>query len=341
MKIDKKSNIIKGPYNVAVDVTYKCNYLCKHCYNSSGDNIYVNDELSDNELMNFVKDVTKISVHNICFCGGEPLLRLELICQAATYIYNHSESNVTISLVSNGYYLNDFVARKLKESHINRIQISLDGATQETCFKLRQDKLAFERAINALKVLYKNNFINTTIAFCPTSFNIDELEQVYEICCENGVSEIRIQPLMNSGRAMKNNDIIPSKKQYIKLLRLIDKLQDEYNNKNVKITWADPLEHIFRATFKPEDTFLYLSIKANGNIAASPYLPLSFGNVKKHTLTQYWEKGLFNLWELPFVKDYLNELTCIDDMSLKNTNLPKIWYENDIMFDIIDNNILG
>lgn len=113
-----------------------------------------------------------------------------------------------------------------------------------------------------------------------------------------------------------------------------------YKNKNVKITWADHLEHIFRAAFKPEDAYLYLSIKANGNITASPYLPLSFGNVKKYALTQYWEKGLFNIWSFPIVKNYLNELMCIDDMGLENTDLPKIWHAHDIMFDIIDNNIL-
>ncbi len=54
------------------------------------------------------------------------------------------------------------------EHHVSRIQISLDGASMDSCRRLRLNDLAFERAVSALKILREFKFKDVNIAFCPT-----------------------------------------------------------------------------------------------------------------------------------------------------------------------------
>ena len=46
-----------GPYQLALDITNKCNLRCLHCYNASGENRVMEHELSDDEVIKFVKDI--------------------------------------------------------------------------------------------------------------------------------------------------------------------------------------------------------------------------------------------------------------------------------------------
>lgn len=66
-----------GPYQLALDITNKCNLRCLHCYNASGENRVMEHELSDDEVIKFVKDILPMKLLNFCFCGGEMQILLE------------------------------------------------------------------------------------------------------------------------------------------------------------------------------------------------------------------------------------------------------------------------
>lgn len=68
---------LKLPLSLCVDVTYRCNLECKHCYFRS--NGYKN-ELSDKEWVKKLKGLRSKYKPIICsWVGGEPMLRRELI----------------------------------------------------------------------------------------------------------------------------------------------------------------------------------------------------------------------------------------------------------------------
>lgn len=339
MQININSNLVNrmrnliGPFEFAVDITNKCNYRCKHCYNASGENYTVVDELSDDEFIALIEDVAKLQTFNVCFCGGEPLLRIDLLCNASIVLHEGGCKN--ISLVTNGYYMNMEYAQKLKKSHINRIQISLDGASDETCFKLRQNADAYRKAINALRIVSSIGFDNLDVAFCPTNFNVNELESVYNICRKFNVSDLRIQPLMLSGRAeIYQNELKPSKQNYLDLRRKILELQGR--SPSMLVSWGDPLDHIFRYSSPEQGLYMYTSVKANGDIPLSPYLPLSLGNIRKHKFSEYWKAGLALAWKLPIAQEYARRVSCIDEMNGKKGEIDT-WWEKGIMYDLIEN----
>lgn len=208
---EKHASVMRGPMQVAFDITNKCNFRCLHCYNNSSDNNRIPDELSDLQVIRFVKDLCIMKPMNVCLCGGEPLLRFDLVCKVAKIV---SSCNIQVSMVTNGFLLDEIKAHKLYEAGIKRIQISLDGCNQKSHEHLRQKSGSFEKAINALKILNFVGFKEVGVAFTPTSFNVEEICKTYELCNHIGITEFRIQPLMLLGRGRKNiTEIMASPRQ--------------------------------------------------------------------------------------------------------------------------------
>ena len=137
MGVSKTKDSVTGPLHLALDITNKCNYRCLHCYNASGENCVVNNELTDEEVLELINQISKIKPHTFCFCGGEPLLRKDLIVNCSEILYRNGVS--AISAVSNGYYLTEEIADELVQAHVSGIQISLDGFSKNSCFELRQN----------------------------------------------------------------------------------------------------------------------------------------------------------------------------------------------------------
>lgn len=331
----RQARVLTGPYQISVDITNKCNYRCIHCYNGSGENYIVNDDMSDEQLQKLFTEISEIIPVNVCFCGGEPLLRLDIMCECAEILTSNGTS--IVSLVSNGYLMTQEVAKRLKRSNIKRVQISLDGATSETCARLRKNDEAFNRAVNALKILVDNDMI-PNIAFAPTAFNIDEFDEVCRICENIGVADIRVQPMMIIGRAQDHiKELVPSKEQYIRLKRKIDDINT--NSKTLSIDWGDPVDHIYRYRTDMKNIFTFVSIKANGDIPVSPYMPLIVGNITRHSFKEYWDKGLPSIWSLGEAQEFAKEINCIRDMSKPRSDGKRVWFDEDVKMDIIDDNI--
>ncbi|MCL2607961.1 MAG: radical SAM protein [Methanomassiliicoccaceae archaeon] len=334
----KQGRILKGPFEIALDITNECNYRCIHCYNASGENVTSDDEMTDGQIIELIHDIVKLQPYNVCFCGGEPFLRLDLILKSLEIL---RRGNIrSTSLVTNGYFTTYERLEKLYEHGLRRIQVSLDGATPESCNLLRRNDRAFDRAIDALKNAKEVGFKNNSIAFCPTKVNISELESVVKMCIELSVSLVRVQPLMVIGRATRNiEEILPSREQYVELIGNIHRLNSKYQDSGIMVEWGDPLDHMFRYKEDMRNLSVFVNIRANGSIAPSPYLPITVGNVKRHKLSDYWNGGLYRAWSMPQVRRMASNVLCINDMGSKKTDTPDVWYEKDIELDIIDDKI--
>lgn len=105
------------------------------------------------------------------------------------------------------------------------------------------------------------------------------------------------------------------------------------------IEWGDPLDHIFRYREGNDSCYTTMSIKANGDIAPSPYLPLSIGNIRCHTLQEYWDSGYPKIWKLPILKKMASTLNTVDDMQCDSMGY-NTWIDRDYSCDIIDEHLM-
>ena len=67
--------------SASIDLTYKCNFRCKHCYNTSGEHETNLCELTDREVIRVAKDLLLLEPESVCLCGGEALLRKDLLLE--------------------------------------------------------------------------------------------------------------------------------------------------------------------------------------------------------------------------------------------------------------------
>ncbi|MBT9132640.1 MAG: putative mycofactocin radical SAM maturase MftC [Syntrophomonadaceae bacterium] len=332
----RHSRIISAPEHVALDITNRCNMRCLHCFNRSGTTAYRGEELSDDEVLTLAREVRDMDIPSFCFCGGEPLLRFDLIEELLPILCSN---RITLSsMVTNGYLLDLEKARMLSRAGLWQIQVSLDGAQATTHEKLRGLEGSFDRAVQAIENAKKAGFPKVAIAFSPTKFNCHEFWKVVEIVEKLGVPHVRVQPLMLLGRAVPNReDIFPSQKQYMELVRSINELRKSYPK--LIIEWGDPVDHLIRFSTLLSEFVPYVDIKSDGSVGVSSYLPLYIGNIRRHSLGEYWEAGLGRVWSLSFIKKIAGYMVSGADFYRPDLPIPLVFYDTPVHLDLIDDRL--
>ena len=153
-----------------------------------------------------------------------------------------------------------------------------------------------------------------------------------------GVLEVRIQPLMILGRAQLHlKELVPTPLQYRELVRTINRLQEKYEPGSIE--WGDPVDHLIRFRTLCQHCVNHLSVHANGDVAPSPYIPLTVGNIRRHSIQKYWDAGLVKVWELPIVKRFAEKIVSVPDFGKREEDSPAVWFDKNIEFDLIDDNL--
>lgn len=173
----------RGPV-VVWNYTRSCNLNCRHCYSRSENRAYEH-ELTTEEALRVIDDLAAYHVPVILFSGGEPLFRKDFFTLA-----EHAVSRgIRVTLSTNGTLITPDIARRIKETGVGYVGISLDG-TPETNDWFRGKKGAGELAISGVKncraagqrvglrfTLNKNNAKDV-----PDIFSLMEKEDVDRIC---------------------------------------------------------------------------------------------------------------------------------------------------------------
>lgn len=200
-RVQRAYSLMRGPLNIMWDVTNKCNLNCKHCYNRSGKGRLYND-LDDTEMINVIPGIIALSPRVVCFCGGEPLLRYNVLPQLAQQL---SEAGITVNMVTNGFLLDDEKIKTLRSSGISGFQISLDSAHEETHDYFRGFKGAYAGATRAIDLLLKRS-IMPDVTFIPTRINYKDIGEVVEYLYFRGIRRLGSMPFIPIGRGKENYD---------------------------------------------------------------------------------------------------------------------------------------
>ena len=325
---------------ITLDITYNCNLRCLHCFNYSGEHNHGLKELSDEEILKICDDIIKLKPSGICLCGGEPLLRKDLVYKVIEKITKVTGYKTKINMVTNGELLDLNTAKKLKESGINAVQVSVDGCDSDTHDWMRNKGGIFDKAIKALEHL-KQQKVTTFVSCTPSKRNINQIEELIELCSKLGVKQFRMQPLMLLGRAKQylENELLNSF-EYKKIPILFEKIKTEQMYPNMEFEWGSPLDHLKKEVRERSYRRFTLSINAYGYIVASPYIPLYVGNVREHSLIDYYNNGLCEVFNLGFVGELCDMCRTIESMDISNQNdfIPENYIDKSIDFDLINYN---
>lgn len=300
---------IKVPLFSMWEITSRCPQDCIYCYNSSPRKT---DELSSRQLFNVADQLLESKIFSVCITGGEPTQRKEYF-ELIRYL---AAGGMRIGTALSGANLDRRKIKKIAQC-VREVQISLDGATAEIHDGVRKRKGSYEDAIAAIKEFIDLG-VNVKVSFASSKKNVDDFENVYNLCFKLGVSELRTQKLAVSGKVKGNDaDICPSEEQYERLMKFI-----KTHNEGL-ISYGDPSVHITNGYSMGISTLA--RITAEGNVGITPYADIFFGNVKTKTLKEIFEK-LSRGWKHPIVQRCIENKDITTDNEIIRDNIQDIIY---------------
>lgn len=307
----KKISEKKAPLQVSFDITSNCNLRCVHCFNDSGKKAPLQD-LGKEEKLSIARQVAAMHPLNTCICGGEATLcpyLLEIVDILA-------REGSKVSMVSNGFLMTRELAKKLREHGVCMVQISIDGAYAWQHDTFRGVNGSYERAVQAARFLREAGMEQLDVSLVPNRLNYRTMPAYLAMCAELGVNEVRMMPLLPSGRAKSlARGLMLDSAQYFYFQRELVRLEAQYQGR-VKIMWGDPLDHMIRMPNNARlgaSTYV-MEIKTNGDLAVTSYLPLVAGNTRRASLAEYWQAGYNHIWGDKRFTSYTEQIQTIYDL---------------------------
>lgn len=198
-----------APFQVVWNVTRECNLKCKHCYEEAGGE--TRDEMSTNIALKCIDKLADAGVVFLAFSGGEPTLRRDI----RTLIRRATDRGIYVALATNGTTLSrPQRVRELKEAGLRFVQISLDGATEETHDSFRGVPGAFRKTISGIENCVAENLF-VEVAMTITRHNLAELSSTVQLARSLRVKWFMIYNFVPVGRglAMLEADLTPLERE--------------------------------------------------------------------------------------------------------------------------------
>ncbi len=288
---------------LAWEVTRRCNLACLHCRAAAGLGPYPG-ELTTAEGLALLDDLAAMGQVVVILTGGEPLLREDIYDLAA----HGAKLGLRMVMAVNGTLLTPAIAARLKEVGVQRLSISLDGATAASHDHLRAVEGAFAGALAGIAACRESGLpfqINTTV----TRANLAELPAIYELAVSLNAAALHVFVLVPTGRGELIRDQLLSPQEYEETLRwLLDRQQEgrlfikptcapqyyrlwrqDAQARGEKIT---PATHGLEAMTKGclgGQGFAFVSYR--GEVQPCGYLELMAGNIRENPFKEIWAKS--------------------------------------------------
>ncbi len=278
---------------VTWQLTRDCNLACLHCCTDSAPGKALPHELTRERALSLCREIIAAGVPYAMIVGGEPTLAPHFaeVCRTL------SDGGVLLKIETNGMA---FDASALKGLAVRSVQISLDGATQETFAKQRPGGdlarvLASCRAVRAAGLPLE-------ITFAPTRLNIHEAEAVIALAVELGAFRFNTGQLMRLGTAARLWDRLePSKEQYAAFRSMLDSCRAPIELCYLPFSMS---EELAGRKLEPSGTLLILP---DGRVKTTAALPYVCSDLSKHSFLEAWD-AYRKSWSDPRVRNGLEHL---------------------------------
>ena len=168
-------NDLRLPLECRVDLTYRCNNNCVHCWlrispaDAAGER-----ELSFDEIRKVVDEARALGTQRWSISGGEPMLRPDF---AEIFDYITAKA-ITYTLNTNGTLITPELARLLKRKGVK--MVALYGATRETYDHVTRNPGGFDQVMQGVRYLREAG-VGFTVQLVPMRDNWHEWDKMKEL----------------------------------------------------------------------------------------------------------------------------------------------------------------
>jgi heme b synthase len=292
---------------VAWEVTRSCNLNCRHCRAAARHGPY-EGELTTDECEKLLANIASFAKPIMILTGGEPMLRPD-IYHIATY---GTKLGLRMVMAPCGMLLTKESCARLMDAGIQRISLSIDGATSASHDAFRRVEGAFDgvmKGIEAARAAGLEFQINTTV----TRLNVDELPAIFDLVVRLGAVSFHPFLLVPTGRGKELEEYELPPDEYERVLNWIYEHRSS-SSMTLKPTCAPHYYRILRQrerdagrAVKPETHGLdamskgclggqgFAFISHVGRVQMCGFLDLPAGNIKENGLDfkKVWEESAF------------------------------------------------
>ena len=293
------------PDHVQIEVTTYCNQDCLSCGRRS-----IIDSPKHMKLSDFIAIYDQIRPGNINLSGlGEPLLNPDIFAMIEYARRGGSVVNFPTNLT-----LNETVARKLVETGIHQIKVSIDAVSRSTYLTVRQsDKFDnVKRNIEYINRMKRERSLRRPeirINFALQRHNMDELPALMEFAHQHGIDTVYVQDLNYFSVETEKPELCGfSREGLVSILDKAEGIARKYRIRTNIVNWRRNMDELFNKTlpvaeFEVNDRrclFPWVSvfIDVHGNVKPCPVFvwdkdAKSLGNCLEREFGKIWNSEAY------------------------------------------------
>ena len=182
------------PISGSLELTFRCNLRCQHCYVSHGNNgIPGQQELSTSEIQRIIDEVVDAGCLWFLLTGGEPLVRRDFLD-----IYTYAKrKGLIITLFTNGTLITPRIADYLADWQPFKVEITLYGFSQETYELVTGIPGSHARCMRGIELLLERG-LQLNLKTMLMTLNQHEIHDMRAFAESLGVP-FRYDPMLNAG----------------------------------------------------------------------------------------------------------------------------------------------
>ncbi len=194
-EMSEKALKLNIPLNVQLDLTYRCNERCVHCYLDHHDH----GEMTTGEIKRLLEEMADAGVFMLTLSGGEIFLRtdfFELLEHARRLMF-------CVKLKTNAVLIREQEAARLRDLGVDSIQISIYSHRAEVHDAITLIPGSLRRSVEAIRFL-KAQGLKVIIANVLMIQNMRDYPGVRALAAELGVEftlDPTITPMMDGNRS--------------------------------------------------------------------------------------------------------------------------------------------
>lgn len=191
-----KALALNVPLSVQVDLTYRCNERCVHCYLDHHDH----GEMTTAEITDLLDQMAEAGVFIVTFSGGEIFVRKDLFD-----LLGHARRRTFwIKLKTNAILIRESEAARLRDLGVESIQISIYSHRPEVHDAVTLVPGSLKRSLDAIRFL-KSQGLKVTIANVLMTRNLRDYPGVRALAAKLGVActlDPTVTPMMDGDRSV-------------------------------------------------------------------------------------------------------------------------------------------
>jgi radical SAM protein with 4Fe4S-binding SPASM domain len=265
------------PLGVQLDVTYRCNERCVHCYLDHEDH----GEMTTGEIMGVLDQLADAGTFFVCFSGGEVFMRrdfLRIVEYARSLLF-------CVKIKTTAFMIREKEADRLRDLAIDSVQVSIYSHRPEVHDAITKLPGSLERSLAGIRRLRARG-VKTTIANVLMRQNLQDYPGVVALAKELGAVytiDPTITPMMDGDRSILSLGLVESDlRQVFRTPELIGNVE-EFCAPPPAVDDGDQNGLPCSASH----TFCYIS--PYGDVYPCVQFPLPTGNLRRERFQDIWK----------------------------------------------------